>query len=274
MFSTMDCKKIIVGKEVGDEGTRHLQGFISFNMPKGLAGVKKVHAKAHWEIAKGSDQANLTYCSKSEDVLVEKGSFGSGARGGGNAVNLARKVKEMRYKDMTEEEKNASLKFEKFMKREDQRLSHDNMREHLTEEYEGAIFRDWQQKLIEYVEAPPPKRSIRWYVDAKGDEGKTWMSEYLYLKYNAIVFETGKSADLAYMYDDQPIIIFDLSRRQEDYINYNLIESFKNGRVQCPKYESCVKRFKKPHVIVFSNFEPDKTALSDDRWNIIIMRRL
>ena len=63
-------------------------------------------------------------------------------------------------------------------------------------------------------------------------------------------------------------MIFDLSRTQEGFFNYSIIENFKNGYLFSPKYESCVKHFDVPHVIIFSNFEPEQAKLSEDRWDI------
>ena len=47
------------------------------------------------------------------------------------------------------------------------------------------------------------------------------------------------------------------------------MESFKNGRFFSPKYGSCLKRFKPPHVVVFANYMPDLEKLSMDRWDIM-----
>lgn len=58
----------IVGKERGEEGTPHLQGYIILNCRKRLAGVKAIISeRAHFEKAKGSPQANYDYCSKEGD---------------------------------------------------------------------------------------------------------------------------------------------------------------------------------------------------------------
>jgi len=52
-----------VGKEIGESGTPHLQGFVYFENPRGLSGVRKVCGRAHWEICRSPQQA-AEYCQK------------------------------------------------------------------------------------------------------------------------------------------------------------------------------------------------------------------
>ena len=59
-----DCKYVIIGDEVGESGTPHLQGFIYFEARKSLKQVKKLNGKSHWEMTKGSIDQNIEYCSK------------------------------------------------------------------------------------------------------------------------------------------------------------------------------------------------------------------
>lgn len=54
----------IVGKEIGENGTPHLQGYIVFKSAKRLSGVKKLNNRCHWELAKGTTEQNVVYCSK------------------------------------------------------------------------------------------------------------------------------------------------------------------------------------------------------------------
>lgn len=61
--------KYIIGKEVGEQGTPHLQGYIEFKnkkLPMGYMGIKEIH----WEKAKKCKEANLLYCSKSGDFVT------------------------------------------------------------------------------------------------------------------------------------------------------------------------------------------------------------
>lgn len=57
---------VVWQKEKGDEGTIHYQGYCYFKVAKTLAGVKKVNARAHWEVRKGSHSQAKAYCSKQE----------------------------------------------------------------------------------------------------------------------------------------------------------------------------------------------------------------
>ena len=67
---------------------------------------------------------------------------------------------------------------------------------------------------------------------------------------------------------DEKTVRIDLSRTQADKIDhiYSLMESFKNGRILSPKYESISKTFSPCHVMVMANFIPDHSKLSQDHW--------
>lgn len=60
-------KYAIFGHEVGESGTSHLQGYVSFTKPARHTAVHKAIPRAHWEVAKGTEQQNYEYCSKDGD---------------------------------------------------------------------------------------------------------------------------------------------------------------------------------------------------------------
>jgi len=61
--------RLTVTKEVGESGTPHLQGAVTFIVAKRMSALKKLHSKAHWEVAVASDAA--LYCLKDgSDVVV------------------------------------------------------------------------------------------------------------------------------------------------------------------------------------------------------------
>lgn len=62
----------IFGKEVGENGTPHIQGFCHFKTEKSLKQMKDLWPRAHFEIARGKDHHNQTYCKK-EGCFLEFG---------------------------------------------------------------------------------------------------------------------------------------------------------------------------------------------------------
>jgi len=72
LVDTIDCKYVAYSKEVGSNGTPHLQGFISFHSLKSKAQVINLLPGCHIEVMKGSIAQNENYCSKSA-TLIERG---------------------------------------------------------------------------------------------------------------------------------------------------------------------------------------------------------
>ncbi len=64
-WNDLEIKKFVFQEEKGVNGTPHLQGVVMFKNPTGLAGLKKIHEKIHWEICKNF-HASKSYCSKEE----------------------------------------------------------------------------------------------------------------------------------------------------------------------------------------------------------------
>ncbi|CAI9729859.1 Hypothetical predicted protein [Octopus vulgaris] len=131
----------------------------------------------------------------------------------------------------------------------------------------SSTWRKWQDELLKELVNEPDQRKIIWYADPVGNSGKTYLSRYLQTL-DGIRFENGRSLDLKFMYNGQRIVIFDLTRSQEQHINYEVMESIKNGLICSCKYVSVTKSFEIPHVVVFANYEPDQTKMSADRWDI------
>lgn len=67
----IECLYLIVGEEVGENGTPHLQGFIYFKTQRHFNAVKKLMPRAHLEKAKTLGPA-IEYCKK-EGKFREKG---------------------------------------------------------------------------------------------------------------------------------------------------------------------------------------------------------
>lgn len=78
--------------------------------------------------------------------------------------------------------------------------------------------------------------------------------------------EGGATRDLAFAYAEQPQVVFDFCRSQKEFVNYHIIEAFKNGRLFSSKYESSLRIFDSCKVVCFANFLPEFSKLSLDRW--------
>lgn len=63
------CTYAVIGKEVGDKGTPHLQAYFRFPNARHLDAIKKLSPRAHWEAAKGDDHQNRVYCTKDGDFV-------------------------------------------------------------------------------------------------------------------------------------------------------------------------------------------------------------
>jgi len=71
-----DIQYLICGDEVGENGTPHYQGFVVFKKQQRLSSLKKMLPRAHWEVARGTDEQNVIYCSK-EGKFKEFGELNS-----------------------------------------------------------------------------------------------------------------------------------------------------------------------------------------------------
>ena len=58
---------LIMGKEVGESGTPHIQGYVCFETKIRLAQCKALDSRIHWEACRGTPTQNRDYCSKAGD---------------------------------------------------------------------------------------------------------------------------------------------------------------------------------------------------------------
>nr|WAE42579.1 MAG: replication associated protein [Cressdnaviricota sp.] len=132
--------------------------------------------------------------------------------------------------------------------------------------------RPWQQDLYNELLTTPHPRKVIWYVDEIGGKGKSAFTKFLAIKLQADCFNNGGTNHIAYALSDQPkICIFDFSRSNEERVNYSVLECVKNGHLFSAKYESKSKIFNTPHLVVFSNFFPERKEMSEDRWDVRVL---
>lgn len=258
-----DERYVVWQLETGEEGTPHYQGYVEFSRPKRKGAVRRM-LRAHWGARKASREAARDYCRK-EDTRVdgpwERGAFNDGGQGKRNDLaDAVQALKAGGMKRVAQEHPTSYVKFARGLKALEEELREDPR----DEDFEP---RGWQLELLSYiVGVEPDDRTIIWVTDEQGGRGKSRLARYLLAEHGAAQLE-GKVADMAFAYNREPIVIFDITRAQAEHSDhlYTFAEKLKNGVIFATKYESRAKRFKPPHVIFFSNSPPDTSKWTRDR---------
>jgi len=132
----------------------------------------------------------------------------------------------------------------------------------------------WQERLAGMVaEEQGPPRTVQFVIDEVGNAGKSWFTRWAISNYpdKVQVMKIGKRDDLAYAIDaTKSVFLFDVPRNQMQFLQYSVLEMMKDQLIFSPKYESGMKILTKiPLVVVFCNEDPDRTAMTRDRYKVI-----
>ena len=113
---------------------------------------------------------------------------------------------------------------------------------------DNVILKPWQSALIEYMEKS--KREVIWVQGAKCEEGKSWMQEYIEVKFGWERVMCGmditmKKENIYHTIRSRPYMTTDIftfnigkdDRNRED-INYQVLEQIKDGRFVAAKFSS------------------------------------
>lgn len=271
-----DYNYIIIGKEIGKEGTPHLQGYLQLPKKKKISGMKKINNRAHWEISRGSPEDNKKYCSE-EGNFEERGTMG---KPGKKKMDMTKAVFQIidgaTTRDLLKEHGDTFIKNKKKIEEVARQIKREDERKKRKTAADNVELREWQKKAVEKL-LNQDNRKILWVIDQLGNNGKTFLAHYLSDKYEAKIFQNGRSADIKFIWNLEEFVIFDLVRSCQDHINYEVIEDLKNGRFNSTKYGSCEKAIdhgRHVKMIVFTNEEPDREKLSPDRWDIMKLSAL
>jgi Putative viral replication protein len=258
-------KYLIAGKEVGETGTPHLQGFVQAASRVTMLQIKNIlGSNPHVEPARQCDNA-IEYCKKDGDYF-EVGQFRrAGSRSDLEEFKNDVKNGMLSLKEIRENHSKVYAKYQRFCI------------EYIQDNYEKPILdlhqlREWQVELNTLLNREPDDRLINFVIDEVGNKGKSWFAHYYKSLHEKVqILIPGKKADMAYALDMQLRVLFiDAPRsKQGDFIQYDFLEEVKNGYVFSSKYESRFKQYGKVHVVVLMNELPDMTKLSQDRYNII-----
>lgn len=281
LFEEGVVKYLVYGREVAPETkTPHLQGYLNFGTTrKRLQTVKNLCpalSHAHLEGAKGNGNQNRTYCIKEGDFVEFGEVINQGKRT--DLDDMKARVQEGVY-DMYEllTEFPSAWKYQRVLGQYI-RLAQKRRRAP-TDPLAGKQLYEWQKTCLSLVTNPAPERKVHWFLDPVGANGKTTLAMKLMCDFPGEVFYTsgGRFPDIAFAYLNEGMpdnIILDFPRDKEEYVNYGAIENFKNGIFTSPKYASQTVFRSITTVIVFANFEPDRSKLSEDRWQVHNIRSL
>lgn len=264
-------KYLVVGRETGESGTPHLQGFVIFTRKCTRVAVSRILPRTHLEQARGSSSQAATYCKKEGD-FDEYGSCPGqpGANGvlepfyqWGDAY-----VAENGYgpssPEIAREHPTVYLRYPRCVRLFQNRAP-------------APVIRDgtpggWQEELETELDGEPDDRSILFYVDPDGGKGKSWFQQYYISKYpeKAQVLSVGKRDDIAHYVDEtKSIFFFNIPRGGMEFMQYTILEQIKDRMIFSPKYNSRTKILRsKTHVVVFCNEDPDHSKMTEDRYVI------
>jgi hypothetical protein len=138
----------------------------------------------------------------------------------------------------------------------------------------------WQKEMYDQViNKPPHDRHIHFIVDDEGNTGKSAFTKTLGFRHDAVVIPLGLSsaqvkaaitnAGAAQLY------ILDLPRNNSSWKDiFDTIEEIKRGFVISSFHGKLKTLFMfRPHIVCFSNVQPDLKLLSRDMWRIYHITR-
>lgn len=264
-----NIKYLILGQETcPTTGRNHLQGYIELNIVCRIKKLKEIlnDTSLHCEKRQGTREQARTYCMK-ENNFVEFGDFNKSqgtrtdlkavakAVAEGESVNeLALEAPEVFVKNFNGLRKLENIVTEN-KRKEEMKAIMPQMLPH-------------QQELHDMILTFKDKRKIYWFTDLKGGYGKSLVGDWLSINHSVLKIGPMSIKDAAYMYGDQEYVIIDIPRR--GFAPYEVMEMFTNYSIYSTKYEP-VTKLCRAKVIVFANWEPDYTAMSQDRWHHVTL---
>ena len=260
---------MVMGFERGSETqTPHLQAYLEFVRSYRYNVVRTLLAAGYWRPARGSAKANFAYCTKSDNYII----IGNFDREAKNAKVSERSIISalldpkcsLQVQTSAEYAKN-SVYFDKITKT----IACAREKEQAFLAWKEKDLFIWQDKVLRRL-FTQNERTVLWIWDKVGNAGKTFLVHYLSTVYEYLLLDGNITAsDLAYFFSSTTKgVCFDVARSSRNNLDYSALEGLKNGYLVTGKYEGRTLRFRSAKVIVFANFKPDRSQLSDDRWDI------
>ena len=255
-------KYLVVGRELAPTtGTRHLQGYIEYFSCRSFNGVTRhifsmFNGNAHVEVAHSSIKENVDYCTKEDsDPFIYKGTKKDDA--GTVEKATISEMAEMAAKQGTEACKLAfGMDYyvsKQAVDKAANAVRSDAALKVLQEQYENATLKPWQHAVMRLIEMQG-EREILFVIDKNGNQGKTWLTQYISLTKEGQCFDSTNKKDVAYALNpEKKVFVFDMTRATEPKMSLQILESIKNGIVFSGKYESGTKIVAGAKVVVMAN---------------------
>jgi hypothetical protein len=270
-----NCSYLVVGRERGESGTPHLQGFLILLTKLRLRSLKRLRGfeRCHLELSRGTPQQASEYCKKDGDY-DEYGELPSTQGKRTEFGDLKEWIKAQEtfpsFRDVAENFPSLAGRYPKSCERFIAEFG--NRPNLMGDDPTDVELRDWQRELQSTIDEEPSTREVIFVVDPEGNKGKSWMTRYWYSTRDDLQrLSVGKRDDLAFAIDPtKKLFVFDIPRQCMELLQYPILEQLKDRMVFSSKYESTCKVLVHPcHVVVFSNEEPDYTKMTSDRYNVI-----
>jgi len=194
---------LIAGRETcPDTGNKHWQGYLELKTKQRLSYFKAhdYYKHVHLEARKGTALEASDYCKKEDQNPIIHGNIskGAGARNDIHDAVLAMQGGKTLNDLMFDSDhmQVVARNMQYFRSAWNTILSTQTM-EQLRLNYSSAVFRPWQEDLINYLNEPVHPRQVLWYVDEAGNTGKSWMASYLSSTAGAFIVTNGKIADIS-----------------------------------------------------------------------------
>lgn len=270
----VDVQYFVFGREVGEQGTPHLQGYVYFTVAKRFTFVQSAIPRAHIEVSRGSPKEASDYCKKDGDFF-EHGTV-PGKQGSRSDIDeilqwldefIEENGRAPTAREVVRDQPKAFLRYRDFVHFAQLRAPEPGL-------IEGDT-RPWQADLESILSEPcDDTRSVLFYVDERGGSGKTWFQQYLFTKMpdRVQMLQPATFKDMSYLIDvSKDIFLINVPRgRMESFsLNFSILECLKDRVIQSTKYTPVMKVLRRvPHVVVFSNEDPPRDILSTDRYKV------
>lgn len=267
---------LVFGREVGANGTRHLQGYICFSTRKTLAFLKReFNRRGHFEVARGSAKQASDYCKKDGD-FDEYGTLPGDVHSKGGPQLLQEVIG---WIDAFIEEYGKRPTDLDIAKAHPVGYAqyHRGIIQYVETVTPAPKLRNgellsWQSELRDGLLADADDRTIKFFVDPVGNTGKTWFQQWFLTQYPSVtqILGCGKRDDMAYAVDEnKSVFLLNVPRGSMEHLQYSVLEMLKDRIIFSPKYGSRTKYItSNVHVVVFCNEMPDMNKLSPDRYDI------